>query len=116
LLDAEHRGNHVGQRHGITQWAELAQPHPVAIAGKGLRGGLHRKPGLAHTTDADECDDAAVVDGLENFGDIVIASDEGGELQRKVGRERVEGSQERELAAQPRMHHLEHVLGLTEVA
>ena len=116
LLHPQRVGDHIGHLARITQRSQLAQPDPIAIAGQDLRGGLHRESGLAHTTHADQGHHPALRQRLDDVGDVVVAPDERGHLQRQVGRERIQRTQRRELRVEPGMHDLEDALGLTQVA
>ena len=76
---------------------ELDQPDPVVEAdgGRGCRDG---EAGLAHPARAGQGDQPLGLHQLGQLGELVVAADQAGQLQRQVGRYHIGGTRRREVA------------------
>ena len=114
-LDRERSRDHARKSLRIGQRPELNEPGAIAEPLKELRGDLHCETRLPHTTDTRECDDARLLERLDDVGHVVVAPDERGRLEREVRRERLDGAKRGKVARERGMHDLEDAFRLAEV-
>ena len=100
-LDRERSRDHVRKSLRIGQRPELNQPGAIAEPLQELRRDLHCETGLTHTTDTRKCDDARLLERLDDVGHVVVAPDERGRLEREVRRERLDGAKRGKVARSP---------------
>ena len=107
---------HGRDRVRIGQATELHQPRAAGVAGEHFGRDLHREARLADAADSGERHNARFLEGRHDRGELVVASDERGDLRGQVGWIGVESPQRREVARERRVDDLEHPHGLREIA
>ena len=103
LAHAQRLGDDAGDQFRIADRREVDEPHAIGIAIEQLRADLHRQPRLANATRANQREQAVTVEQFFDLGDVVLAADEAGGLNRKIVGQRIERAQRRKLVRKPSM-------------
>ena len=107
-----HLDRHVA---GVGEWCELDPPHSVGESIHLFGSRLQGEAGLAGTAGSGDRHHPLRGEQVRDGGQLVDATDEGREANRKVVRGRIERPQRCEVAEQLRMHQLVDALRASEV-
>ena len=115
IADPEATGDGLHDQVGIADRRQLDQPHAVRLLTDELGRGLDHQPRLSGAAGADHRDQPMRPSECLELRQLPLASDEGGQLRRKVGAAALHGPERGKLHIQAIDDQLEHAFGNGQV-
>ncbi len=116
LLHAEHRRDRLRHEPRVRHRRELDEPDAVGVVVDDLGADLQRQSRLADAAGAGQRQQPRRREESADLGELALAPDERGDLERQVVRRGLQRAQRREVPAQLRMHELVDALRIGEAA
>ena len=82
-LHVDRGRNGIRSQRWVADGRQVTDPHSIGIAPGADLGEVHRQPGLSDTAGSDQREDAGAIEYLDKLGDVVLASQERRQRQRK---------------------------------
>src|SRR5262249_43071998 len=115
-VEAEAGGDGLPQQLGVRERRQVNKEDTLGEVLHEASGSLEGEARLAASTDSGQGHQLASENTLAHLGELVVAADERGPLDRKVVAQRFEGTKRGELASKAGRADLESPLGLAKVA